>query len=63
MALAFLLSLRSALSISSISSLTFFAWSSAWSLFSRSVADSFWGGRRAAVIGSESERLLFVEFM
>jgi hypothetical protein len=57
------LSLRSALSISSMSSLIFFACSSAWSRFSRSAADSFGGGRRAALIGSESERLLFVELI
>jgi len=63
MALAFLLSLRSTLSISSISSLIFLAWSSARSLFSRSAADSFGGGRRAAAIGSEGERLLLVELM
>ena len=59
----FLLSLRSVLSISSMSSLIFFASSSAWSRFSRSAADSFGGGRRAALMGSESERLLFAELM
>ena len=58
MAFFFLLSLRSALSISSMSSLTFFACSSARNRFSRSAADSFGGGRRAAVRGSEGERLL-----
>ena len=63
MALFFLFSLRSALSISSMSSLVFFACSSARSRFSRSAADSFGGGRRAALIGSESERLLFEELM
>jgi len=63
MAFFFLLSFRSALSISSMSSLTCFACSSARSRLSRSATDSFGGGRRAALIGSESERLLFVEFM
>ena len=54
----FLLSLRSASSISSMSSLTFFACSSSRSRFSRAAVDSFGGGRRAAVRGSEGERLL-----
>lgn len=59
----FLPSLRSALSISSMSSLIFLASSSAWSRFSRSVADSFGGGRRVMLMGSESERFLFVEII
>lgn len=63
MAFFFLFSLRSALSISSMSSLIFFACSSARRRFSRSTADSFGGGRRAALKGSESERFLFVELM
>ena len=46
-----------------MSSLIFFASSSARSRFSRSRADSFGGGRRAAAMGSESERFLTVELM
>ena len=59
----FLASSHSASSILSISSLIFFACSSARRRFSLSLTDSFGGGRRAAVMGSEIEQLPFVEFI
>jgi hypothetical protein len=46
-----------------MSSLIFFANSSARRRFSRSTADSFGGGRRAALMGSEREWFPFVEFI